>query len=87
MLAHAQFHLLELLLLHSTCCQIRFTWSRALANHLVYRVFPCPICLGRILLSSVDALKGTDIGLVWRFGNRDGLVPPIRIRPRLLCLA
>lgn len=39
-----------------------------MVNHFVSRVFPCPLCLGRVLPSAVNAFAGTDIVLVCRSG-------------------
>ena len=37
-----------------------------MVNHFVSRVFPRPLCLGRVLPSAVNAFAGTDIVLVCR---------------------
>ena len=78
--AQAQFPLPEILLPPGEQAQIRFTWSRAMANHFVYKTFPCPLGLGRILPSALNASAKTDILLVCRLAPRGGHVPPTKIR-------
>ena len=51
-----------------------------MANHFVYKAFPCPLCLGRILPSALNAFSETDIVLVYRLAPIGGDVPPTKIR-------